>query len=167
VGDTTDIFKAAEAGRIDVVAAEVGRNPQLVSSLSPEGFTPLHLAAFYGHAGVVDYLLQHEAPVNAPAQSRAFAWQSTPLHSAVAARRPEIARILLSNGADVNALDGVKSTPLYAAAFGGQIEMVRLLLEHGADINAPGADGLTPLMIARDRNHAAVAELLDQEGATD
>ena len=37
---------------------------------SPDGFTPLDLAAFFGHAETVDVLLRHDAPVETYAEAQ-------------------------------------------------------------------------------------------------
>jgi ankyrin repeat protein len=49
-----------------------------------------------------------------------------------------VVRLLLANGADVNARGGHYGTALQAAAAGGQLEAVKLLLQHGADPLAAG-----------------------------
>jgi len=166
-GAVPNLFEAAALGRLDLVRKSVDRNPQSVNARSHDGFTPLHLAAFFGHVPVMEYLLQKGAEVDAISTNRAFALGSTPLHSAVAARRLEAARRLIATGASLNAKDSADATPLYAAAAGGNLDMVRLLVESGANLNEPAHDGLTPLLIARDKNHAEVARYLEEEGATD
>jgi ankyrin repeat protein len=45
-------------------------------------------------------------------------------------------KILLDNGADVNAKHGEGSTALMVAAQTGHLQIVKLLLEKGADMNA-------------------------------
>jgi ankyrin repeat protein len=49
-----------------------------------------------------------------------------------------VVRLLLANGADVNARGGHYGTALQAAAAGGKLEAVKLLLQHGADPLAAG-----------------------------
>src|SRR5262245_9529727 len=48
-----DIYEAASLGRGDMVEALCVEQPGLVHASSPDGFQPLHLAAFFGHADVV------------------------------------------------------------------------------------------------------------------
>jgi serine/threonine-protein phosphatase 6 regulatory ankyrin repeat subunit A len=60
----------------------------------------------------------------------------TPLHYAAALPTPEIARLLIEHGADVNAQDAFGTTPLLAAAGGFHLANVRLLIEHGANVRA-------------------------------
>ncbi|CAG8327534.1 unnamed protein product [Penicillium salamii] len=57
-------------------------------------------------------------------------------------------RLLLSQGADVNAPGGVYGNALAAAASRGKLDAINLLLDLGADANAPGGDFKTPLQYA-------------------
>jgi ankyrin repeat protein len=65
---------------------------------------------------------------------------SLALHSALLAASSEgeeaIARLLLENGADVNAQGGKHGTALQAASDRGHQAMVELLLENGANITS-------------------------------
>ncbi len=97
----------------------------------------------------------------------------TPLHLASAGHRVDIARYLLTTGADPNstanhrqssplhyAADGCVGNPIYNART--QVETIRCLLDAGAHINDPDRNGATPLHRAvRTRSVAAVRCLLD------
>jgi len=54
-----------------------------------------------------------------------------------------IARVLLDQGADVNAKPTGGYTPLMAAALNGQKELVQLLIARGADPSAKDVSGRT------------------------
>jgi ankyrin repeat protein len=87
---------------------------------SAGGWTALHLAAHYGQAGAVKFLLAAGADVNALADNHEA---NTPLMAAVAANRVDIAELLLAKGADprtpdrhgkldaINLAEGQKKTP--------------------------------------------------------
>lgn len=56
-----DIFDAASVGRTARVAYWLDRDPALLQAQSSMGFTPLALAAFFGHADTVKLLLDRGA----------------------------------------------------------------------------------------------------------
>src|SRR5204862_6521227 len=99
-----DVFDAAALGLTYRLTVLVREDPSLVHAYSDDGFTALHLAAFFGGAVVVDYLLLAGADPNAVARN---AMQVRPLPSAAAAGGDkgdvESARLLLRAGADPNA----------------------------------------------------------------
>ena len=76
-----------------------------------------------------------------------------------------IARILLQQGADVDAVDNLGETPLISAAKAAQSHFVQLLLDHGANINHEDSDGQTPLSWARWRGHTKTVAFLLLSGA--
>lgn len=83
----------------------------------------------------------------------------TPLHRAAILRKTEMCRVLIANGADVNARDNFGDTPLHWAH---SAEVARVLIENGADLNAKNEIEDTPLHSARS---AQIAEVLIAAGA--
>ena len=80
-----DVLEAAALGRLDVLRAHLEADPDALAARSPEGFTPLHLAAFFGGAAAVRLLL---AAGRARRRRRRQPRRVRPLHSAAAAARP-------------------------------------------------------------------------------
>ncbi|HMY76061.1 MAG TPA: ankyrin repeat domain-containing protein, partial [Blastocatellia bacterium] len=145
-GVELSIFEAAATGQTERVRALVKKDPALANAFAPDGFFPLGLAVFFGHKETFDALLAAGADVNAVTRE---SMKITALHSAVSAKRFEMARTLVARGAEVNprqAENGIR--PLHEAAAGGEIEFAELLLEHGAELNAKTKDGKTPLAFA-------------------
>lgn len=69
----------------------------------------------------------------------------TPLHSASNMfAQPELARILLRHGVQVNPRDRYGTTPLLYAVVTDLADVADILLEFGADVDVPDADGLIP-----------------------
>jgi len=162
-GVPLDVFEAAAAGVRARVEEWLKEDPALVRAFSNDGFTPLHLAAFFGRIPVVELLLAAGAPVNDVSQNPSGL---RPLHSAVAHRQLqvalEIARALIAAGADVNATQHGGWTALHAAALHGNLPLVRLLLDAGADANAKNDTSKTPADLAKTKNHHQVIALFHQ-----
>jgi uncharacterized protein len=156
-GVSLDIFEAAATGQTAQLQKLIEQDKSFVNSYSPDGFTPLGLAVFFGHADTVDTLLAVGAEVNA-AYSETM--KLTPLASAMAVGRNDIARTLIAHGADVNAKAANDLRPLHTAAARGNLESATLLLDHGADIDATSSDGKTALSYAEERNHLEMVEFL-------
>lgn len=70
----------------------------------------------------------------------------TLLHFAANRGYAEVAALLLSKGADINARDNGGRTPLHEAMSYNRIDVVRLLLEKGADVNLKNRNNETPLI---------------------
>ncbi|GAB2764600.1 ankyrin repeat domain-containing protein [Salinimicrobium soli] len=152
------IFEAAAIGDLNLLKMLAEKDEKIVNSFSPDGFTPLGLASFFGFYEGVDFLLKKGADPNLPAQN---SFKVAPLHSACAISNYEIAKLLLKNGAEVNVAQAGGVTPLHSAAHNGQDRLVQLLLEHGADTHAKTEDGKTPLQMAEEEKHTSTARLLE------
>jgi ankyrin repeat protein len=144
-GPELDVLDAAATGRLDVLRAHVEADPDALAARTPEGFTPLHLAAFFGGGAAARLLLAAGMDADADQENPA---RVRPLHSAVAARDHDAARALLEAGADPNCVQQGGFTPLLAAAHHDDAEMAALLLRHGADRTLAAADGRDPAAMA-------------------
>jgi ankyrin repeat protein len=152
-----DIFEAAALGRTQVVNARIDEDQAAAKAFSGDGFTPLHLAAFFGQPEVVALLLERGGDPSAVARN---ASEVTPLHSAAAGRNLEAVRLLLMHGVDANARQRGGFTALHAAALHGEVGIARLLVARGASPQAASDDGKTPLNLAIDKGDTEMVELL-------
>jgi uncharacterized protein len=133
-GAGVSLFEASALGLVERVQERLADEPGLVNAYSHDGWTPLHLASFFGHGEVANLLLARGADVNARSKSTRFAKENTPLHAAAANKQVAVAEVLIAHGADVNAKDGSGFTPLALAANSKNDLMVVILLEKGAQI---------------------------------
>ena len=160
-----DVFDAAALGYLDRLRPHLDDDPALANAFATDGFTPLHLAAFFGKTESTRILLDAGAEVNVYSRDD-FGVQ--PLHSAAAGRHHEVCRLLVAAGADLNARQREDYTPLHEAAQHGDGDLVELFLSAGADPTARMGDGETPADTAERSGHHDLAirlrEVAEQRG---
>jgi ankyrin repeat protein len=136
------------------------------------GATALFLACEKGHKAVVELLIARGANVNAPTAIG----RRTPLHSAAT---PEIAKLLIEKGADVNARAVGGLTPLHTVLFRYdpkvpsvvqvkvKFELIKLLIANSADPNIKDTYlRASPMDIAVKEGNKELASILKGEGIT-
>jgi ankyrin repeat protein len=146
-----DVFDAAAVGRTRGLEELIDAEPELTTAWSPDGFTALHLAAFFGEEDAAKLLVERGAQVNLVARNANI--HVTPLHSAAAGSHSEIVKLLLEHGADPNAAQDGGFTALHSAAQNGDRESAEALLEAGADPSLANDEGKTPADLADDETH--------------
>src|SRR5215468_11113657 len=79
----------------------------------------------------------------------------------------DVIQLLLSHGANVNAVDSDGETALHyaARADSASVEIVRILLQKGADVNVRDHDGTTALMKVIQKERPELALLLLEHNA--
>jgi uncharacterized protein len=164
-----------------------------MNARSRNGLTPLMVASLKGKAAVVKLLVEHGVDVNAQDNNGwtpiAYALDRSTLNAMMARLKYKfrsmssdqavfmhysylaptfnntIAKMLISNGANVNHVYAHDMTPLMSAAFSGNDEIVELLLTKGATADCKDSDGYSPLMCAAMRGYSNIVKLLIEHGA--
>ncbi len=157
-----DLFTSCVAGLDSAALNEIDRDASLLESHSSDGWTPLHLAAFFGHPNLAKELLDRGASVHALSNN---AMRNTPLHAAVAGGKIAVARVLLDRGANVNARQHGGWTALQGAAQSGNRELVELLIANGAEVHARADNNQSALDLALLKGHQEIAAMLEELGA--
>jgi len=131
----------------------------------------LMMASLRGNLDIVKLLIQYKANVNYRDK-----WGTSALFNATTlCSSPEVVKILLENGADVNASAIDKITPLSMAVANGNVAIVKLLLQYKADVNIRNINGGTALSEAINRaetipvnvnDYKVIIKLLKEAGAT-
>jgi ankyrin repeat protein len=114
------------------------------------------LAAYNGHTGIVERLLEEGGDVN-----KSDINGRTPLIFAASGPFPETVELLLQADSDPNATDSEEGwSALMFAAAEGHRDVVQKLLEYGADVSLKDKDGDTAIDFASNNNQTDVVELL-------
>ena len=113
-------------------------------------------AAYHGHTETVRYLVGlKDVDVNHKATDQ---WSA--LFCAVRRNHPDVVKVLIDAGADIETRDEDSLTPLVYAGEKGNLLMVKMLLEAGADVRAADKDGCTCLLDAAIFGHTETVRYL-------
>lgn len=152
-----DVFDAAALGHIDRLRDRLDEDPARATAFASDGFTALHLAAFFGKAEAARTLIEAGARVDVYGHNDLA---NQPLHAAAAGRHIEVCRLLLAEGADPDATQHGGYTPLHEAAQSGDVELAELFLSAGADPNVATTDGRSAADVAAAAGHVDLAARL-------
>ena len=159
---TVPLYHAALFGLRDLAEHLITEHPEHVNARGGAQETPIHAAAYAGHANIISLLIEHGADMEA----RWGEVGRTLLHRAAWHGRLEVGQYLLDHGADINAEDELCKTPLMFTVSEGHVEFARMLLERGAVIDARNnSSGKTALHYAAQNRYIQVVELLLEHGA--
>ncbi|MCH7545571.1 MAG: ankyrin repeat domain-containing protein [Planctomycetes bacterium] len=128
-----------------------------LTARSPDGFTLLHLACFFGHLSCAKLLIERGAEVNIAAENESRVY---PIHSAAACDSAEIVTLLLGAGAEADAKQQKDFTALMSAAMHNNLDMARALLKAGANPSQESEDDRTPISMAQEAGHGEMVEML-------
>lgn len=147
-----------------ILAALYEGNRDHAERLAGESDLDVFEAAALGRAERVRELLEAQ-----PELARAWTDDGfTALHYAAFFDGPEVPRLLIESGADVNVIarnEQFKVAPLHSAAASRQTETVQALLEAGAEIDARQPGGFTALHAAAQNGDRATLDVLVDGGA--
>jgi ankyrin repeat protein len=156
------IFAASIQGETAKVEELLAANRSLIGALSTDGWTPLHLAAFFGQEPTARLLLNKGAVVNARSTNP---MQNTPLHAAAAGKHAALVKLLIEHGADVNARQHGGWVPIHAAAQNGDVESAVHLVVAGADVEVRADNQQRAIDLALTAGKQDMVEFLEAHGA--
>lgn len=159
VGVLARMMRTGRRGLVEAVTKAVQQDPSL-GDRQYAGKALIHYAAGCGCREIVAALLCFGVDANL-ADSSGHSPLYRLANECSSESGPEIVRILVEAGADVNRSGGVGGvTPLHAAARWGRVEIAKALLEAGASREVRDGKGRTPLDRAINCRKAEVARLL-------
>jgi ankyrin repeat protein len=169
----TYLHLAAQIGNLAVAERLLTRGAP-VNARDTDGYTPLHYAMggspgqvipagrpywhAYGPTTGREPLLK--LLLKAGARRDARAEEYTPLSCAILARRPELVRVLLEAGANLNGKGRYDEPILFFAIETGNPEVVKVLLDAGANPRQKGTYGGSALERAETRNDPQILALI-------
>lgn len=120
-----------------------------------DNVSPLYIACFGGHYGIVQILLSKGAAINLCQKNG-----ESPLYIACKNGHDATVTLLLDKEADVNLCMEDGTSPLTAACFDRHDSTVEILLRNGANINLCDNEGFSPLHVACQNEHNSTVQLL-------
>ena len=170
ITEGVDINKSDEFGATALSIAAYRGNTEMVKVLMDAGAT-FEIGVFHSAISksnddpeIVQVFIDHGADVDKKADTGNG---HTALMFAAEFGHIKVGKLLLANGADINAGDNFNDPALNVAAFHGQLEFAKMLVEMGAELNVRGYGGRTALGHAISRGHDEVAAFLKEVGATE
>ncbi|MEO1223905.1 MAG: ankyrin repeat domain-containing protein [Pseudomonadota bacterium] len=151
------LHEAAALGDAVRVGALIANNQDIVNLLSPDGWTALHLAAFFGHRDTVGILLDGGADPHL--LSRAFEI-NIPLQAACAAGATDAALALVAATTLIDETGPSGTTALMSAAHNGMTDVVDALLAKGAELARLDTAGKSARDYAVEAGHQDLADRL-------
>ena len=158
-GPTGALLRAAVEGDEEAVARAVHDGAD-INARNPD-WTVLAVAAYYDREKIVGFLVQGQNDADTIGHRAGL----TPLLLALISGQPDVAALLLREGAGVNERSEEGFSALMFAAALEEPGLMSLLIERGADVNARTDDGKTPLMFASQSGSIESAAILLKNGA--
>jgi ankyrin repeat protein len=167
IAPSTPLVRAIWAQNLDEVRSLLAQGVEV--DVYDEGvyMTALGAAVESGRIEFVQALLHAGADPNfrSPGGRAALISGRMALMSLDADATPEIVRLLVASGAQVNLKDNDGNSALHSAATVAKVEVLRALLEAGAVVNARNGVGITALMCAAQHGRADIVKALLWAGA--
>jgi ankyrin repeat protein len=155
----TALWIAASHGYVNVFRYLVKKKAD-INMADSKCWTPLMIASKYGHSSIAFELASIlKADLNAKAKTG-----STALIIAISNKQRDIAKMLIKEGANLDARD-FQTTALGYAVDEQDEELIKLLINAGADVDSRNTGNMTPLMWTIYHGNLDMVKLLVSAGA--
>jgi uncharacterized protein len=183
----TEIYQLLKERKSNELLSMIRKRPELIFFKDQKGVSLLMLSLYFGNPDISDYILSQRDVADlfeAASCGRVDAVKPLIDHNrksidqfsvdgfsalgfAAYFSKPDVARILLENGADPNtpSNNSFMVTPLHSAVAAKNLAITSMLLDHGADANARQQKNITPLHSAAHNGSVDIVKLLLHHGA--
>ena len=145
LGGASPLMLASFLGNNEIVNILIENNADLKAKDSIDGGVAIHLAAANGKNDVITSLLKKDDTIINIKDDKG----NTPLHWASMKDKVDTMKLLIDNGADIEAVDVDNWTALHYAAAFASLDAVNVLLEAGANKEAKTKDDSVAAYYAR------------------
>lgn len=145
LGGSTPLILASFIGETNIVTLLLDNKANIRAKDGVDGAMAIHLASANGRNEVVKILLAKDPELVNIVDNR----DNTPLHWAAMKDKTDTVKLLMENGANIEAKDMDGWTPLHYAAAFSSVETVQTLVDLGADKESKTKDGSNPMDYAR------------------
>ena len=159
VNKTTPLHCAAICGKVEIAKLLINKGAK-INIQNKYGWAALHFAVKYNHLDMVKYLLDKGTKIEILNKNL-----QSPLNIS---KSLEIAKLLITRGANVSTKSNSGMQPIHNAAKNGNVDLVEFYLKKGIKVDAKIGNGMTPIHFAAFselKNNDPVMELLLKYGA--
>lgn len=152
---------AIQEGKSDLAVKLIEDGNGNISEVTPDGQTPLILAAINGQTKVLKLIIaKDKSSINVKDKSN-----RTALQQAIRYTHVEAALALIEAGSDPNIANMDGKTPLIYAAERNLAKLIKPLIEHGAQVNYINAAGQSAITYGISSCNAEIVQTLLDNGA--
>ena len=148
LGGSSPLILASYLGNAEIVKALLENGANIKAKDGIDGSMPIHMASANGNNNVIKILLLEDNSIVNDVDNRG----NTPLHWAAMKDKPDTIKLLIENGADIEAKDTDDWTALHYAAAFSSFQTVQTLVDLGANKESITKDGNYPVYYARDND---------------
>jgi ankyrin repeat protein len=123
-----------------------------------DGWSPLHIAAYFNQTEIVDCLLDNEYDVDMKCHGY------TPLYFASRNGHQEMVELLIKRGSEIGELNSNGMTALHVACYYNHYSVVKILLKHGASFDIDEATEYELFQMAAKNKNLRMIHLLLEVG---
>jgi ankyrin repeat protein len=163
--NTTPLHSAATTGQLQNAELLLAAGADACVS-AKNGVTPLHVATQASHTAFVELLLEHGATAVLNTMQCKMWADGVSVSTLMLCKDTATLKLLLTAGADVQAVTSSGDTCLHIAVrHSYPVPVLCMLIKAGADIHAVNERGKTAAQVAHDKGYVLIEQLLNRVAA--